>query len=243
MKITGIYKIQSKIKPKRIYIGSSIEISYRWASHLRALRKNKHFNKKLQNHFNKYNESDLQFSVLLGCDKKELISKEQYFIEAYNPYFNISRAANSPMLGRHSSKETKEKLRKIFTGRIFSKESIAKMSKAQKGRKHKLHTEETKRKIREGNKGKKHKSFTEETKRKMSEAAKRRRHSEETKQKMSNAKKGKHISREHKRNIGESKKNTKWIHKNNKNKRIKKGEDFFYLDNGWKYGVAKNNNN
>ena len=54
MKTSGIYRIQSKIKSERIYIGSSVNIQSRWYHHLADLRKNIHGNSKLQNHFNKY---------------------------------------------------------------------------------------------------------------------------------------------------------------------------------------------
>ena len=63
---TGIYKIVSKIRPDRMYIGSSINIPKRWREHISNLKKNKHHSKQLQNHFNKYGEADLQFSILLN---------------------------------------------------------------------------------------------------------------------------------------------------------------------------------
>jgi hypothetical protein len=37
----GIYKIYSLIKPERCYIGSSVNISKRWAQHLSKLQNNK----------------------------------------------------------------------------------------------------------------------------------------------------------------------------------------------------------
>ncbi len=73
MKLSGIYQIQSKIKPERCYIGSAIHISNRWTKHLSELRLNRHHSRKLQLHYNKYGESDLQFSVLLGCEKEDLL--------------------------------------------------------------------------------------------------------------------------------------------------------------------------
>jgi predicted DNA-binding transcriptional regulator AlpA len=33
MKTSGIYKIQSKKFPKRVYIGSSSNVEYRWVAH------------------------------------------------------------------------------------------------------------------------------------------------------------------------------------------------------------------
>ena len=67
---SGIYKIESKIKPERIYIGSSVNIIARWKNHLYELRKNKHRNNKLQNHYNKYGESDLLFSIMSKSHRK-----------------------------------------------------------------------------------------------------------------------------------------------------------------------------
>jgi group I intron endonuclease len=106
MKISGIYQIQSKIKPERIYIGSAININSRWNMHLFRLRKKEHHSIKLQNHYNKYRESDLQFSVLLGCDKGDLIKIEQYFIDSYNPWFNIAKKAGSALGIRRIYKKT-----------------------------------------------------------------------------------------------------------------------------------------
>jgi group I intron endonuclease len=118
MNESGIYKIQSKIKPKRIYIGSAINIKNRWHSHKSDLRLNKHGNKRLQNHYNKYGEKDLQFSIIIGCLKESLIENEQFFMDCYNPFFNICRIAGSP-LGTKRSDEVKEKMRQKNLGRKY----------------------------------------------------------------------------------------------------------------------------
>jgi group I intron endonuclease len=110
MKTTGIYKIQSVIKPERVYVGSAVNIGHRWTNHLADLRKNKHASIKLQRHFNKYGEIDLQFSVLLGCEKEDLLKVEQYFIDSYNPYFNTCKIAGSSLGVKHSE-ETRKKLK------------------------------------------------------------------------------------------------------------------------------------
>lgn len=110
MNVSGIYLIKSTINPKRIYIGSAVNIHKRWNYHREDLRKNKHGNQRLQNHYNKYGEYDLQFFILLGCEKEELIRYEQFFIDSYNPYFNICKVAGS-RAGMIHSKETKAKMR------------------------------------------------------------------------------------------------------------------------------------
>lgn len=159
MKSIGIYKIQSVYKPDRIYIGSSINIAKRWNLHLSLLRKNKHGNPKLQKHYNKYGESDLQFSIIEYCDKKETLIIEQKFLNLYRPYFNILIIAGSP-LGHHW---------------VWTEDSKKKFSEKRKGC---IQTEEAKRKNKEAhigqvqwNKGKKN-CFNKECLKKKSEIMK-----------------------------------------------------------------------
>ena len=168
MKLCGIYKIQSTVKPERVYIGSSHNIHKRWNEHLRKLKQNIHHSKKLQNHFNKYGKNDLVFSVLICCNESDLVNTEQFYIDAYNPWFN-----NAPVAGRVTglhwklSTETREKMRKAALGH-----------KRNVGRKH---SEETK--IKMGIKSKGHKC-PEYVKQRLSELAKLRKHTEETKAKI-----------------------------------------------------------
>jgi len=115
MKISGIYKIESKLKSERFYIGSATNIEFRWLNHLCNLRKNKHHSIKLQRHYNKYGESDLQFSILLGCNKEDLIKVEQYFIDSYNPWFNICKKAGN-QFGIKRSKKTLKKMSESHKG-------------------------------------------------------------------------------------------------------------------------------
>ena len=120
MKISGIYQIKSNIKPERVYIGSAVNIQNRWALHLFLLRKKQHHSLKLQRHYNKYGESDLSFTILLGCRKEDLLKVEQYFIDSYNPYFNICRQAGS-QFGIKRSEKTKKKLRISHLGHSYNK--------------------------------------------------------------------------------------------------------------------------
>ena len=106
---SGIYKIQSKIKPERVYVGSAVNIKHRWHEHSSALRKNKHHSRKLQRHYNKYGESDLVFSVIVPCEKEELIKEEQIFLYLYKPYFNTCKISGST-LGYRYSEESRRKI-------------------------------------------------------------------------------------------------------------------------------------
>jgi group I intron endonuclease len=115
MNSSGIYKIQSIIRPERCYIGSAVNINNRWKHHISELKLNKHGNKKLQNHTNKYGIDDLQFYIAENCDKDKLIQREQFFIDELNPYFNICKIAGSA-LGIRRSIETCKKISKKAMG-------------------------------------------------------------------------------------------------------------------------------
>lgn len=185
-KLSGIYKIQSQIKPGRIYIGSSCDISTRWKQHLGRLRKGKHHSTKLQRHYLKYGESDLLFSLILACDESDLIKVEQYFIDSYKPYFNHSPLAGSTRGIKHTE------------------EARANMSKGQKG-----HVPWNK-----GKKGAQ--KFTDETRHKMSlshignKSALGNKFSKEACEQLSRARKGVKFSEEHKKKIGEANARRVW---------------------------------
>jgi group I intron endonuclease len=119
--LSGIYKIQSNVHSDRCYIGSAQNIKGRWQLHISELRRNKHKNGRLQNHFNKYGESDLQFSLVVGCDKENLISYEQFYIDSLGPYFNILKIAGSALNFKHSE-ETIKHLRQIHLGHKMTPE-------------------------------------------------------------------------------------------------------------------------
>jgi group I intron endonuclease len=168
--ISGIYKIQSKCKPERVYVGSTVYIKKRWKLHMIQLKLNKHHSGKLQRHFNKYGETDLQFSIMSGCEHDALISQEQFYIDVYSPYFNVCKIAGSS-LGIKRSKETCEKIRQYHIGTKASEETKRKISIAGKGRPSKM-------------KGIK---LSNEVIKRMSLAQTGRKNSEETKKKRSDA--------------------------------------------------------
>ena len=81
--IIGIYKIQNQINDK-LYIGSSFDISERIRTHLSKLKNNTHKNAHLQSAINKYNLNNFKFSIIEECEKEDLITKEQYYINSYD---------------------------------------------------------------------------------------------------------------------------------------------------------------
>lgn len=159
VKIVGIYKIQSILKPDRIYIGSALDIKTRWRGHRFDLKNNKHHSIKLQRHYNKYGLSDLVFAIVTICDKKDLIEIEQKYIDINNPYFNCCLIAGN------------------CTNRKLSDDTKRKISEANKDRKGQIpwnkglkHSDFTKLKIAITMTGKKRKPLTEEHKEKLRKA-------------------------------------------------------------------------
>jgi len=164
-KISGIYKIQSICKPDRFYIGSSVNIGKRWGNHISYLRKGIHHSPKLQNHFNKHGESDLQISILLGCDRDLLLETEQYFLDFYRPYFNIYKTTRQYST-EAQSESSNQKRSKSMMGKRHTEEAKKRMSESMKGI---PKSEEHRRKLSEYFKGRPGTPCSEETKRRFSE--------------------------------------------------------------------------
>ena len=108
----GIYMIKNKVNNKA-YIGQSINIESRWYHHKKDLSNNSHGNTHLQNSWNKYGESNFEFTVLEECTKEELNDKEIYLISYFggcnsSSLYNYRAGGDS---GGSLSEETKQKLR------------------------------------------------------------------------------------------------------------------------------------
>ncbi len=102
-KVSGIYTITNKVTGK-LYIGESLDIYRRWHDeHIPQLRKNSHYNRELQNDFNKYGEENFSFEVLerySGNDtistKARILILESYFITQFeNAGISLYNAENT----------------------------------------------------------------------------------------------------------------------------------------------------
>ena len=197
MKISGIYRIQSRLKPGSIYIGSTSNIKQRWKLHLSELKRNIHKNNKLQNHFNKYGEDDLIFIIIEPCFPQFLIDREQYYIDSLKPFFNICLRANNTF-GVKRSKETRKKISDAVRLRVISEETKKKMSERMKGNQWNLGrklTDEHKEKIgKSGGKNKGYK-FSQSWKNNLSKSHIGKSLTKEQKMKISNSNKERWIKR------------------------------------------------
>ena len=85
----GVYRIYNKVNGK-FYIGSSLNVPNRITVHFSLLRNNRHYNKKLQNAWNKYGEENFDYEVLrMVKDISEINQYEQTYIDKLKPEYNI----------------------------------------------------------------------------------------------------------------------------------------------------------
>ncbi len=108
-KICGIYYIKNTLN-NNIYVGQSINIKARFYAHKSALNKNRHYNEKLQNDFNKYGINVFEFGILEECKSESLDELEQYYIKKYNTVESGYNNASGGLKGFKSSEETKLKV-------------------------------------------------------------------------------------------------------------------------------------
>lgn len=192
--MTGIYIIQNTVN-KKCYVGSAVDVRRREYTHRSALRRGVHGNPHLQASFNKHGEAAFEFKVVEECPKDKLIDREQHWLNASKPEFNICKTAGST-LGRRHSTETCAKISATHLGVVFSTEHRSKIAAARVGKKH---SEKARAKMSAANIGKKKspehcakmslinlgKKLSPETRAKMSAAHIGKKHSTETLAKMS----------------------------------------------------------
>ena len=120
--VSGIYMIWNNVS-RKFYIGSSINVYYRWTTHKRLMSIGKHPNIKLQNTFNKHGGDTFEFFVLeLVEDKNNLLIREQYWIDFIPPIFNIIRDVRKSSLGAKPKNEVLERLSIIRKGKKHTEE-------------------------------------------------------------------------------------------------------------------------
>lgn len=112
--ICGVYKITC-LRNNQFYIGSSVDVHYRWLRHLSALRRGIHHSLALQQSFMEYGEESLNFEVIheLDSNNMELLRmEEQYYIEELHPTFNsvASCLYKQTLVWRNKIAETTKKL-------------------------------------------------------------------------------------------------------------------------------------
>ena len=175
---SGIY-MWTNLLTGDMYIGQSTDLSKRFKKYFTINyiqnRKELIINRALI----KYGYVNFSVSILEYCDRCDLTVREQYYLDKFNPQYNILKIAGSS-LGFKQSEETKLKISKALKG-VYTGDKSALFGG--------FHQEETKKimslsKLGENNPlhGKIH---SEDTKELMRQRALNRKHSCETKDKMS----------------------------------------------------------
>lgn len=129
---SGIYQIQNIVNNKA-YIGSTRNLNRRKADHFNKLSHNKHSNKHLQNAFNKYGQDAFVFEIIEYCDPDQLIIREQWYLDNWNPEYNIRIKAENNS-GLTWSKITRQKILIKLLGRKLSEDTKNKISKSMLGK-------------------------------------------------------------------------------------------------------------
>lgn len=112
--ICGVYKITC-LGNNQFYIGSSVDVHYRWLRHLSALRRGIHHSIALQQSFIKYGEESLRLEIVHEVDgnNEELLRMEEYYyIEELHPTFNSAASClyEQTIVWRNKIAETTKKL-------------------------------------------------------------------------------------------------------------------------------------
>jgi group I intron endonuclease len=77
---SGVYQIRCNQNGK-IYIGSAVNLQWRWRSHRRDLGNGVHVNPHLQSAWNLHGETSFEFSVLQYVEEHRLLASEQLWID------------------------------------------------------------------------------------------------------------------------------------------------------------------
>ncbi len=154
--ICGIYKLYFD-NDCRFYIGSTNDLQERLQAHIRAVNKQKHFNKYFQRLCLKLGIENLKYEILAKCPQEYLLKMEQWFIDKLKPELNLAKTVGRPPINRKRgykmSEKAKQNISKARTGQkidktnyTHSEETLNKISQSLKGR---VITEEWKQKMRE----------------------------------------------------------------------------------------------
>ena len=139
-----IYRWFNQIN-KNTYVGSTSNLTirmYKYFSVKHLLKSNIPINNALL----KYGYSNFSLEILEYCSEKDLLIREQHYIDLYKPEYNILKIAGSSLGFKHSkntleffrndrkvSEKTRHNLSLAAAGRVLSEEDKNKISESRKG--------------------------------------------------------------------------------------------------------------
>ncbi len=127
---SGIYMWTNKLNGKK-YVGSSVDLRRRLIEYYNANRLMKYNNMPINSALLKHGYQSFTLTILEFCGKYNIMSKEKYYFDVYEPYYNILKTPGSPSRGSGwtRSEATIENMRLAASQR--SPETLAKLSEAQ----------------------------------------------------------------------------------------------------------------
>jgi len=131
---SGVYKITNLINNKS-YVGSSLNLGRRFTTYYSFKYIDSQKNSLICKALLKYGYSKFSLEILKYCSSKDLLSREQYYLDRFKPKYNILTVAGSSIGYKHSEETIKK-----FKARRHTKETIEKF-------KTKLFSQETRTKI------------------------------------------------------------------------------------------------
>ena len=144
----GIYRFINKVNGKS-YIGSSVSLSRRLTQYYSNRLVTYKYVSLIYQALLKYGYNNFRLEILEYCDPSVVLEREQYYLDLFNPEYNLRPTAGSPLgykhtmerrkamsimsLGRRHSEDTKAKIKAAGIGRVFSEESRLKLALARVG--------------------------------------------------------------------------------------------------------------
>ncbi len=120
---SGIYKWENKIS-KEFYIGSAVDLKKRMSEYYRESYITHPSRGKSIICFAlvKYGYNNFSLSILEYCDRTEVISKEQYYLDLLNPPYNIIKYAYSSDGYKHTL-EAIQKMSLVKKGKFIKEDN------------------------------------------------------------------------------------------------------------------------
>jgi len=119
----GIYRWINNLNGKT-YIGSSTNLSVRFYTYysLRSLAKS---NRPMERALLKYGFSNFSLEILEYCNLKDLLGREQYYLDTLKPEYNIVKIAGSTLGYKHSEESLKKMRYFVLSDEVLAKKKLA----------------------------------------------------------------------------------------------------------------------